>query len=239
MDCLQWILCSVFLFCVQYILIDYVYGIVCSVSLFCFPKPLYTVLMICVISDLVVTDIFSYYVNFFCMWECCFATTSSVNYSLVSQVPAAALYRLSPKIFYFCFKMKNYSQYPNIKMIVSNTQVMIVMFPSGSYAKQISFQISKMANKIKILSLICNGLSDKSRRFLLLHTCIDNSEFVLVNLYAPTKDNPEEQKLFLNFVREHLCDFLGKMIIMGGDFNMNPELDKKKEEYVKNNQNVR
>ena len=52
---------------------------------------------------------------------------------------------------------------------------------------------------------------------------------MLVNLYAPTKDNPEEQKLFLNFVREHLCDFLGKKIIIGGDFNMymNPELDKK------------
>ena len=37
--------------------------------------------------------------------------------------------------------MKNYSQYPNIKMPMSNTQVMIVMLPSGSYAKQISFQI--------------------------------------------------------------------------------------------------
>ena len=82
--------------------------------------------------------------------------------------------------------------------------------------KQLSYKVVKQ-------------ISDENGRFLLLHTFIDNSEFVLVNLYAPTKDNPEEQKLFLNFVREHLCHFLGKRIIMGGDFNiyMNPELDKK------------
>ena len=82
--------------------------------------------------------------------------------------------------------------------------------------KQLSYKVVKQ-------------ISDENGRFLLLHTFIDNSEFVLVNLYAPTKDNPEEQKLFLNFVREHLCYFLGKKIIMGGDFNiyMNPELDKK------------
>ena len=82
--------------------------------------------------------------------------------------------------------------------------------------KQLSYKVVKQ-------------ISDENGRFLLLHTFIDNSEFVLVNLYAPTKDNPEEQKLFLNFVREHLCHFLGKRIIMRGDFNiyMNPELDKK------------
>ena len=142
MDCLQWILCSVFLSCVRYILIDYVYGIVCSVFLFCFSKSLYTVFWICVIPYLgVVTDVFSYYVNFFGMWQCCFATTTSVNYSLVSKVPAAALYRLSPKIVYFCFKMKNHSQYPNITIIISNTQIIIVMLPSGFYAMQNFFQI--------------------------------------------------------------------------------------------------
>ena len=77
---------------------------------------------------------------------------------------------------------------------------------------------------------VVKQISDEHGRFLLLHTFIDNSEFVIVNLYAPTKDNPEEQKLFLNFVREHLCDFLSMKIIMGGNFNMymNPELDKKK-----------
>ena len=86
---------------------------------------------------------------------------------------------------------------------------------------------------------VVKQISDENGRLLLLHTFIDNSEFVLVNLYAPTKDNSEEEKLFLNFVREHLCDFLGKKIIMGGDFNMymNPELDKKGG-ICENNQNV-
>ena len=142
MVCLQWILCSVFLSYVQYILIDYVYGSVCSVFLFCPFKSLFTVLMICVIPDLgVETDFFSYYVNSFCMWQCCFATTSSVNYSLVSKVPAAALYRLSPKIVYFCFKMKNLSHYPNITVITSNTQIINVMLSSGLWAMLIAFQI--------------------------------------------------------------------------------------------------
>ena len=92
MVCLEWVLCSVFLSYVRYILIDYVYGSVCSVLLFCLSKSLFTVLMICVIPDLgVVTDFFSYYVNSFCMWQCCFATTSSVNYCLVSGTSSSSV----------------------------------------------------------------------------------------------------------------------------------------------------
>ena len=45
--------------------------------------------------------------------------------------------------------------------------------------KQLSYKVVKQ-------------ISDENGRFLLLHTFIDNSEFVLVNLYARTKDNPEE-----------------------------------------------
>ena len=167
-----------FMFCLSFLCSIYPHRLCLCDCMFCFsfclPKPLYTVFMICVISDLVVvTDIFSCYVNFFGMWQCCFATTSSVNYSLVSQVPAAALYRFSPKIFYFCFKMKNYSQYPNIKMIISNTQVMIVMFLQDLMLSKFLFK-SKMANKIKILSLNCNGVNNKLKRTSVLSWLASN-----------------------------------------------------------------
>ena len=43
--------------------------------------------------------------------------------------------------------------------------------------------------------------------------------FVLVNVYAPTEGNPEKQKCFLSFVREHLYNFLSKKSIIRGDLN--------------------
>ena len=79
---------------------------------------------------------------------------------------------------------------------------------------------------------VVDKISDQDGRFFLLHILvfINDSEFVLVNLYAPTKDNPEEQKCFLSFVREHLYNFLDKKII-GGKLNtyMNPAIVKKEE----------
>ena len=72
-------------------------------------------------------------------------------------------------------------------------------------------------------------ISDIYGRFLLIHLNISDVEFVLVNIYAPTKNNPNDQITFLKFIQEKLVRFMGKTIIMSGDFNtyINPMLDKK------------
>ena len=71
-------------------------------------------------------------------------------------------------------------------------------------------------------------ITDKDGRFLLLHANIDDCELVLVNIYAPTKDMKHDQLSFLDFLHDQLTNFMGKTIIVGGDFNvyLNPKLDK-------------
>ena len=57
---------------------------------------------------------------------------------------------------------------------------------------------------------------------------INNENFILINVYAPTKDNSKEQKQFFEYVNDRLEDYTGCNIIIGGDFNicLNPNLDK-------------
>ena len=75
---------------------------------------------------------------------------------------------------------------------------------------------------------IKNTITDNNGRFLLIHLVLNDTEMVLVNIYAPTKDHKQEQLTFLSYVQNTLIDFLGKTIILGGDFNtyLNPVLDK-------------
>ena len=65
-------------------------------------------------------------------------------------------------------------------------------------------------------------------RFLLVNIEINNENFILINVYAPTKDNSKEQKQFFEYVNDRLEDYTGCNIIIGGDFNvcLNPNLDK-------------
>ena len=69
---------------------------------------------------------------------------------------------------------------------------------------------------------------DTNGRFLLVNIEINNENFILINVYAPTKDNCKEQKQFFEYVNDKLEDYTGCNIIIGGDFNvcLNPNLDK-------------
>ena len=69
---------------------------------------------------------------------------------------------------------------------------------------------------------------DTNGRFLLVNIEINNENFILINVYAPTKDNSKEQKQFFEYVNDKLEDYTGCNIIIGGDFNvcLNPNLNK-------------
>ena len=69
---------------------------------------------------------------------------------------------------------------------------------------------------------------DTKGRLLLVNIEINNENFILINVYAPTKDNSKEQKQFFEDVSDILEDYTGCNIIIGGDFNvcLNPNLDK-------------
>ena len=73
-----------------------------------------------------------------------------------------------------------------------------------------------------------NKITDLSGRFILLDITIDEQNFILVNIYAPTKDKPNEQIELINLIKHHLVEFIDRNLIIGGDFNtcLNPDLDK-------------
>lgn len=68
--------------------------------------------------------------------------------------------------------------------------------------------------------------TDETARILILKIKNDLSTFLLVNVYAPTQDDPPQQIKIIDFIEESLQ---GSDIILGGDFNLilDPSLDKK------------
>ena len=56
----------------------------------------------------------------------------------------------------------------------------------------------------------------------------DNKVYIIVNVYAPTKDHRQEQLKFIKSVKEKLVLFENETMLIGGDFNfyLNPKLDK-------------
>ena len=67
---------------------------------------------------------------------------------------------------------------------------------------------------------IANIEKDNSGRFLLLECTINDSEYILVNLYAPTIDKTRYQRAFGEYVYSKLEPHIGKSIILGGDINI-------------------
>lgn len=73
------------------------------------------------------------------------------------------------------------------------------------------------------------SVNDNKGRILLLDCDINDEHFTLVNFYAPTKDNVEEQRKTLLKLQEIISDHVDSSLIIGGDFNccLNPKLDKR------------
>ena len=84
-----------------------------------------------------------------------------------------------------------------------------------------------ISNKLNIQ--INKVIRDNTGRFLLLDTTFENQPLIIINIYAPTKDQQELQLEFLSFVHDRLLEFSDKNILLGGDFNtcLDPTIDKK------------
>ena len=69
---------------------------------------------------------------------------------------------------------------------------------------------------------------DLNGRYIILKVTIGNAIFVIVNIYAPTKDDTQSQKRFFEELGTKLDTYVGCNLILGGDFNvcLNPDLDK-------------
>ena len=75
---------------------------------------------------------------------------------------------------------------------------------------------------------IIDTVTDCNGRFILVFCKIFEIDFVLCNVYAPTKDHPNDQLQFLQEVNDILSDYIHCNVILGGDFNtvLNPSLEK-------------
>ena len=69
---------------------------------------------------------------------------------------------------------------------------------------------------------------DNDGRLILLDCTLEGNNFILVNIYAPTKDKTHMQNGFLSYLNSVIDDYSDKNIIIGGDFNvcLDPFVDK-------------
>ena len=63
---------------------------------------------------------------------------------------------------------------------------------------------------------------DTNGRILLVHCEIEKSIYIIVNIYAPTKDDTKAQNAFLNQVIQLIEEYSDNPLIIGGDFNICP-----------------
>ena len=75
---------------------------------------------------------------------------------------------------------------------------------------------------------ITNHTGDDEGRLLVIDVNYEGHNFILCNVYAPTKDKMDKQLIFLTLLRNHLENHLDKELILGGDFNVciDPDIDK-------------
>ena len=62
--------------------------------------------------------------------------------------------------------------------------------------------------------------TDTNGRILLFHCEIEKSIYVIVNIYAPTKDNTKAQNAFLNELIQLSEEYSDNPLIIGGDYNI-------------------
>ena len=75
-----------------------------------------------------------------------------------------------------------------------------------------------------------NKVIDIQGRYIIAHIEIEETEYLLCNLYAPTQNYEPEQMAVLDEISEKLGEFEIDNLIVGGDFNevSDPELDRRR-----------
>ena len=81
-------------------------------------------------------------------------------------------------------------------------------------------------DEIKTRVTVLNMINDKEGRMIILDSNINDNPYLLINLYAPTKDHCDAQLNFLQHVTDTLEQLNNKNLIIGGDLNtyLNPKL---------------
>ena len=69
---------------------------------------------------------------------------------------------------------------------------------------------------------------DAAGRIAMIRIKFENESYTLINVYAPTKNNLQDQLEFLNILKTLVLENDDSSLILGGDFNtyLNPFLDK-------------
>ena len=69
---------------------------------------------------------------------------------------------------------------------------------------------------------------DNNGRLLLVHITYNNTEYIVVNVYAPVRSKQKDQLDFIQILKEKLSIFTDQTLLVGGDFNfyMSQQLDK-------------
>ncbi len=75
---------------------------------------------------------------------------------------------------------------------------------------------------------ILEQVKDDNGRFLLLKLKTEELEYVIGNIYSPTRDHKKDQLNFIRYVKEQICQFENETFLIGGDYNfyIDPKMDK-------------
>lgn len=123
-----------------------------------------------------------------------------------------------------CFLQETYSSQETECIWKNEWGGQIVFSHGGGHSRGILILI-KPGLDAKVTSI----LTDNIGRFLLVDTMIQDTQFKLVNIYAPNSEN--DQLNFYHYIQRQLNTNtqVGDNILMGGDFNFiqNPEMDRK------------
>ena len=130
----------------------------------------------------------------------------------------AVLQWLVAKKSQICFLQETHSTPDTEKDWINCWEGEIVFSHGASNSRGVAIMISKDLD-----ITITKVENDSSGRFILLDCVLDNKRIILVNIYAPTINNKHDQRLFGEYLIQHLEHYIGENIILAGDFNINIE----------------
>lgn len=62
-----------------------------------------------------------------------------------------------------------------------------------------------------------SSVADDEGRILLIDITVEDHDFILCNIYAPTKDKAKEQQSFLIKLKDMLTPYIDRDLFIGGD----------------------
>ena len=79
---------------------------------------------------------------------------------------------------------------------------------------------------------IIEEFKDSNGRIIGCKVCIESENYVLVNVYAPTRDHRRQQLQFLDILTDYIAKYENESLIMGGDYNLYIDIDLDRSETI-------